>query len=209
MGPAPNLSTSPPAGKRYGVIYADPPWTFATYSVKGKGRSPEAHYDCMSLEELEKLPVGDWAAPDSVLLLWATDPLLDKAFELIRAWGFTYKTVGFYWVKLNKSGRGFFTGLGFWTRANPEPCLLATKGRPKRLASDVAKLVVSPRREHSRKPDEIYERIERLAPGPYLELFARTARPGWDAWGAEVGLFDRGEVPTRRWASNSYPNAAE
>jgi N6-adenosine-specific RNA methylase IME4 len=163
----------------------------------------------MSLEELEKLPVGDWAAPDSVLLLWATDPLLDKAFELIRAWGFTYKTVGFYWVKLNKSGRGFFTGLGFWTRANPEPCLLATKGRPKRLASDVAKLVVSPRREHSRKPDEIYERIERLAPGPYLELFARTARPGWDAWGAEVGLFDRGEVPTRRWASNSYPNAAE
>ncbi|BCX17355.1 MAG: DNA methyltransferase [Geminicoccaceae bacterium] len=209
MGPEPNLSTSPPAAERYGVIYADPPWTFSTYSVKGKGRSPEAHYDCMSLEDLKKLPVGDWAAPDSVLLLWATDPLLDKAFELIRAWGFTYKTVGFYWVKLNKSGRGFFTGLGFWTRANPEPCLLATKGRPKRLASDVAKLVVSPRREHSRKPDEIYERIERLAPGPYLELFARTARPGWDAWGAEVGLFDRGEVPTRRWASNSYPNAAE
>jgi N6-adenosine-specific RNA methylase IME4 len=102
----------------------------------------------------------------------------------------------------------FFTGLGFRTRADPEPCPLATKGRPERFASDAAKLVVSPRREHSRKPDEIHERIERLAPGPCLELFTRTVRPGWDAWGAEVGLFDRGEVPTRRWASKSDPNAA-
>lgn len=200
---------SPPRGGQYRVIYADPPWTFATYSAKGKGRSPEAYYDCLSLADLKTLPVADWAAEDAVLLLWTTDPLLEKAFEVIRAWGFTYKTVGFYWVKQNRSGVGFFTGLGFWTRANPEPCLLATRGNPRRKAADVPKLVISPRREHSRKPDEIYERIERLCEGPYLELFARTTRPGWDAWGAEVGLFDRGRVPTRRWASNSYPKAAE
>ncbi|MDW8342317.1 MAG: MT-A70 family methyltransferase [Geminicoccaceae bacterium] len=217
MPPAGGKSKDPPFGRiapppragRYRVLYADPPWTFATWSVKGKGRSAEAHYDCMSLEELKKLPVAEWAADDAVLLLWTTDPLLEKAFELIRAWGFTYKTVGFYWVKQNRSGKGFFTGLGFWTRANPEQCLLATRGRPKRKATDVPKLVVAPRREHSRKPDAIYELIERLAEGPYLELFARSTRPGWDAWGAEVGLFDRGPVATRRWSSKSHPKAAE
>lgn len=201
------MRSSPPS-KRYRVIYADPPWTFATYSQKGKGRSAEAHYDCMSLDEVKALPVADWAADDAILLLWATDPLLDRAFEVIRAWGFTYKTVGFYWVKENASGKGFFTGLGFWTRANPEQCLLATRGHPKRKAADVKKLVVSPRREHSRKPDEIYGHIERLAEGPYLEMFARASRPGWDTWGAQNGLFDGGPVETRRWASSSYPNAA-
>ncbi len=198
-----------PSSKKYRVIYADPPWTFATYSAKGKGRSAEAHYDCMSLDDVKKLPVAEWAADDSILLLWVTDPLLEKAFEVIRAWGFTYKTVGFYWVKQNRSGSGFFTGLGFWTRANPEQCLLATRGHPKRKSADVPKLVVSPRREHSRKPDEMYDLIERLADGPYLEMFARSSRPGWDALGTQVGLFDRGEGPTRRWPSNGYPEAAE
>ena len=199
---------SPPS-KHYRVIYADPPWTFATYSQKGKGRSAEAHYDCMRLEELKALPVAEWAADDAILLLWATDPLLHRALEVIEAWGFTYKTVGFYWVKENASGRGFFTGMGFWTRANPEQCLLATRGHPQRKAADVKKLVVSPRREHSRKPDEMYDHIERLVDGPYLEMFARSSRPGWDAWGAQQGLFDNGRVATRRWASDSYPDAAE
>lgn len=207
--------TSWPPSKRYRVIYADPPWTFATYSRKGKGRSPEAYYDCMSLEDIKALPVADWAADDAVLLLWTTDPLLEKAFDVIRAWGFTYKTVGFYWAKLNKVNgeakfdeRSFFTGLGFWTRANPEPCLLATRGRPKRRAADVRKLVISPRREHSRKPDEVYERIEALCDGPYLEMFARSSRPGWDSWGTETGLLDDGRAPQRRWRADSYPDAA-
>jgi N6-adenosine-specific RNA methylase IME4 len=207
---------SSPQSKHYRVIYADPPWTFSTYSRKGKGRSPEAHYDCMPLEEIKALPVADWAAEDCVLLLWATDPLLEKAFEVIRAWGFTYKTVGFYWAKLNRSApplifdrASFFTGLGFWTRANPEPCLLATRGKPKRRSAEVRKLVVAPRREHSRKPDEIYGRIEALCEGPYLEMFARGSRPGWSAWGAETGLFDAGSGPRRRWGSKSYPDAAE
>jgi N6-adenosine-specific RNA methylase IME4 len=201
----------PTRAGEYRVIYADPPWRFATYSDKGKGRSAEAHYDCLSLEEIKALPVADWAARDAVLLLWATDPLLPRALEVIEAWGFAYKTVGFYWVKLNKSAapimlgngpllseRDFFTGLGFWTRANPEPCLLATRGHPKRVAGDVQKLLIAPRRQHSRKPQDAYERIERLLPGPYLEMFARQSRPGWDGWGNQPGLFDRGPVVTRR-----------
>ena len=207
------MSGAPRPG-HYRVIYADPPWSFATYSRKGKGRSPDAHYDCMDLDAIKRLPVAGWAHPDAVLLLWATDPLLDRALEVIQAWGFAYKTVGFYWAKLNKgtsavaSEADFFTGLGFWTRANPEPCLLATRGRPRRRSGGVRKLVLAPRREHSRKPDEMYERIEALLEGPYLELFARGSRPGWDAWGDQAGLFDGGPVATRRWAS-ARPTDAE
>lgn len=194
-----------PPRRDYRVILADPPWTFGTWSDKGKGRSAEAHYDTMSLDGIKALPVASWAADDAILLMWATDPLLDRALEVIRAWGFTYKTVGFYWAKLNKgAGRlllreaDFFTGMGFWTRANPEPCLLATKGHPKRRSGAVRKLVIAPRREHSRKPDEVQERIEQLAEGPYLEMFARTSRPGWDVWGLQAGLFDAGPRRTRR-----------
>lgn len=198
-----------PRGNHYRVIYADPPWTFATYSRKGKGRSPEAHYDCMDLAGIKALPVGDWAADDAIVLMWATDPLLHRAFEVIEAWGFTYKTVGFYWAKLNARGSGFFTGMGFWTRANPEQCLLATRGHPKRKAADVPKLVVSPRREHSRKPDEMYGLIERLSDGPYLEMFARSSRPGWESWGLQAGLFDGGAPRTRRWKSTSHPQAPD
>src|SRR5260370_38420435 len=101
----------------------------------------------MSLADIKALPVAEWAADDCVLLLWATDPLLEKAFEIINSWGFKYKTVGFYWTKLRKpelfyNDRSFFTGLGFWTRANPEPCLLATRGKPHRRRADVSKLIV-------------------------------------------------------------------
>jgi N6-adenosine-specific RNA methylase IME4 len=205
--------SSSPQPQHYKVIYADPPWTFATYSRKGKGRSPEAYYDCMTLADIRALPVSDWAADHCVLLLWTTDPLLEKAFEVIRAWGFTYKTVGFYWAKLRKpeplyNDRNFFTGLGFWTRANPELCLLATRGKPHRCSANVRKLIVSPRREHSRKPDEVYERIEALCEGPYLEMFARFSRsgfsrPGWDVWGDEANAT---ETRQRRWRATGYPD---
>ena len=198
-----------PPRRDYRVIYADPPWTFATYSAKGKGRSAEAHYDTMSLAEIEALPVASWAAPDAVLLMWATDPLLDRALKVIERWGFRYKTVGFYWAKLNRGRAGlmfgerdFFTGMGFWTRANPEPCLLATRGHPKRRSGAVRKLVISPRREHSRKPDEVHHRIEQLCDGPYLEMFARRSQPGWDSWGLQSGLFDDGPKRTRRRPSH-------
>jgi N6-adenosine-specific RNA methylase IME4 len=204
-----------PQAKHYRVIYADPPWTFSTYSRKGKGRSAEAYYDCMSLEEIKSVPVKQWTTKDSVLFLWTTDPLLEQALGVIRAWGFTYKTVGFHWAKLKRTAahgqytdESFFCGLGFWTRANPELCLLATRGNPNRRKANVQKLVISPRREHSRKPDEVYERIEALCEGPYLELFARSTRDGWDSRGVEVDAFESGKIPARRWASSSHPGAA-
>lgn len=171
---------------KYGVIYADPPWTFGTYSPKGKGRSAEQHYDCMNLDDIKALPVETWTANDALLLLWTTDPFLVKALEVMAAWGFKYKTVGFVWAKTNRISKGWFTGMGFWTRANPEICLLGTKGHPKRQSKAVHKLVIAPRQEHSRKPDEIYDRIEALVAGPYLELFARRNHAGWDSWGKEV-----------------------
>jgi N6-adenosine-specific RNA methylase IME4 len=187
--------------RRYGAIYADPPWSFRNWSAKGTGRNAISHYDCMTFDQLARLPIADIAADDCTLFLWATDPLLPKAFELIEAWGFTYKTVGFYWVKENSSGDGFFTGLGYWTRANPEQCLLATRGKPSRKAKNVRRLVVEPRREHSRKPDVVRDRIEALVNGPYLELFARETKRGWDCWGDQSGLFDGGGVETRRQPS--------
>jgi len=202
--------------KRFGVIYADPPWNFRNFSEKGTGRNAVAHYKCMDFEQLAAMQPQRWAARNCVLFLWATDPMLPKALELIDAWGFTYKTVGFYWAKTNKradlealSEADFFTGLGYWSRANVEQCLLATRGSPPRMAKDVKRLVIAPRREHSRKPDEVYDRIERLARGPYLELFARQSRRGWDRWGNQPRLFDAGTVRTRNRPSNMAPVACQ
>jgi N6-adenosine-specific RNA methylase IME4 len=172
--------------KQYGVIYADPPWSFKTFSNKGKDRSPEKHYPVLNLADIISLPVSNITKPDAVLLMWVCDPLLRQAFEVIDAWGFTFKTVGFTWAKTNTKTLGFFTGLGYWTRGNPEMCLLATKGKPKRKSKSVKQLVVSERRRHSEKP-LLHESIEQLVDGPYIELFARKkTRPGWDYWGNEV-----------------------
>jgi N6-adenosine-specific RNA methylase IME4 len=175
--------------KKYSVIYADPPWSFKTYSNKGKDRSPEKHYNVMNFKDICNLPVNKIANDNSVLLMWVIDPLLDKAFEVINAWGFKYKTVGFTWAKTNRKSEGYFTGLGYWTRGNPEMCLLATKGKPKRISKSVPQLVVEQRREHSRKPDIMYNHIENLLEGPYIELFARTQRSGWDSWGNQTNKF--------------------
>ena len=172
--------------KKYYIIYADPPWSFKTYSEKGKDRSPEKHYPVLSIADIIRLPVDSIAKDNAVLLMWVIDPLLDQAFKVIDAWGFKYKTVGFTWAKSNKTKPGFFTGLGYWTRGNPEMCLLATKGKPKRLSKSVPQLVIDQRREHSKKPDIMYKHIENLLEGPYIELFARQKVSGWDAWGNEV-----------------------
>jgi len=194
-----------PSLHHYRVIYADPPWSFTTYSRKGKGRSAEAHYDCMGLDEIKAMRVPDWAADDCVLFLWVTHPLLPRAFEIITAWGFAYKTVAFTWIKTNKDGTGFPIGCGFWTRANPELCLLATRGRPQRISRSVRQLILAPRRAHSQKPEEVYERIEPLVSGPYLELFARDRRLGWASWGLEVET----GIGERRWRADSYPKHPE
>jgi N6-adenosine-specific RNA methylase IME4 len=191
------LSLSFPAEK-FNVIYADPPWTFRTWSAEGKGRSPEQHYGCMSLADIRALPVSDIAATDCALFLWVTDPLLPEGLKLMEAWGFKYKTVAFNWAKMNKSAppmlwteADFFTGLGYWTRANPELCLLGTRGKPKRLSKNVKRLVISPRREHSRKPDEVADRIVQLMGDlPRIELFSRQSRQGWSIWGNDTEKFN-------------------
>lgn len=172
--------------KQYGVIYADPPWSFKTFSDKGKDRSPENHYNVMSLQDICNLPINKISNDNSVLLMWVVDPLLDQAFKVIDAWGFKYKTVGFTWAKTNQKSMGFFTGLGYWTRGNPEMCLLATKGKPKRKSKSIKQLIVSERGRHSEKP-LLHKQIELLVDGPYIELFARK-KPfdNWDYWGNEV-----------------------
>ena len=190
----------------YGAILCDIPWDFKTRSDKGEGRSAKRHYDVMNLADVKALPVGELAARHSVLFMWTTDTHLGHAMDVLRAWGFCYKTVGFYWAKTNRVSEGKFVGMGFWTRANPEQvlvasedsgnqCLLGTAGQPKRVEKDVRKLIEAPRREHSRKPDEIYSRVERLVDGPYLDLFARESRKGWTTWGFERHKFDNREDP--------------
>jgi N6-adenosine-specific RNA methylase IME4 len=143
----------------------------------------------MSLGDIKALPVRQLAADNCALFLWTTWPHLLHAQELIEAWGFGYRTLGFIWVKQNPDGTGLHTGTGYWTRANSEPCLLAAKGKRQRRSAGVHQVILTPRREHSRKPDEIYARIEELLDGPYLELFARSARPNWTCLGNEVGRF--------------------
>lgn len=204
------------------VILADPPWNFSTWSARGRDRCPDApvtnaqgydtrgrnnsplrHYATMQMADIENLQVADVAAKDVLLFLWAVDPMIPHAIAVGKKWGFTFKTVGFYWAKTRRVGstrgdrfddpvrRAFPMGTGYWTRANPEQCLLFSRGKPKRIKADVEKLIVSPRREHSRKPDCVYERIERLVDGPYLELFARQSRQGWTTWGNEATKFDK------------------
>jgi N6-adenosine-specific RNA methylase IME4 len=175
-------------GAQFGCIYADPPWDFKTFSDKGKDRSADRHFNTSCLDVIKALGrfVSKLAAKDCVLLMWAVMPQLPGVLEVINAWGFTHKTVGFSWVKQNKNGNGLFWGTGYWTRANVELCLLATKGSPCRLNTDVHQVLMAPIVEHSRKPDEVRERIERLVGGPYLELYARRERPGWTTWGDEI-----------------------
>lgn len=198
----------------HGAILIDPPWRFETWSAKGRGRCPdgpvtrneqrqnrpERHYSTMTFDDIMSLPVAGLAANNCVLFLWVVDPMIPRALQLGAHWGFTFKTVGFYWIKERRNkgennrrphvkSRPFPMGTGYWTRANPEMCLLFTRGKPKRLSAGVEKLIMSPRREHSRKPDEIYSRIEALVGGPYLEMFARQQWPGWQTWGNETTKF--------------------
>ncbi len=195
------LDALPP--RHFGCILADPPWFFRTRTNFVSKRDPRHHYKggVMSIPQICALPVGDFAAPDAHLFLWVTGPMLGEAFEVIRAWGFRYSGVAFTWIKLKASHDArqlrvlptadgdFHVGLGFTTRKNAEFCLLARRGSAKRMAKDVRELIIAPRREHSRKPDETYDRIERYATGPYLEFFGRQQRPNWIVRGDEVGKF--------------------
>jgi N6-adenosine-specific RNA methylase IME4 len=175
------------AVRAYGLIMADPAWTFTLRSAKGGKKSPQAQYGCMSLDEIAALPVADLAAEDCVLWLWATAPLLDQQIELAARWGFTFKTSG-VWVKTTVHGKVTF-GTGYILRNAHEPFLICTRGRPK-VSRAVRSVVMGERREHSRKPETAYAAAERLVPGVRrADLFARQVRPGWDGWGDQLERF--------------------
>lgn len=200
----------------FGAIVADPPWAFHTFSGENMTphRSTEDHYRTMTFDELAALDVGECAARDCALFMWTVGSHLEESIALAKAWGFAFKTDAFYWFKQRLVGADqidLFTGdiaearmgFGYWTRKQVEPVLLFTRGSPRRLSKRVRQaiqqpelldvlpsVIVAPRREHSRKPEEARERIEALVAGPYLELFARSTHAGWESWGNEVGKFE-------------------
>ncbi|MEG0049578.1 MAG: MT-A70 family methyltransferase [Clostridia bacterium] len=177
---------------KFPILYCDPPWAYKVYSKKGQGRSAENHYHTMDIEDIYNLDVPGIAADDCVLFLWVTFPCLLEGLETIKRWGFAYKTLGFCWVKrCKKQTDKWFWGLGFWTRANPELCIIATKGSPKRLSKAVHSVIDTPIEGHSKKPDEVRRRIvELMGDIPRAELFARQQYDGWVCMGNEIDGLD-------------------
>lgn len=172
--------------KKYKIIYADPPWQYAD---KGCSGACEKHYSTMTLKELCELPINRIADNDCILFIWSTYPMLQETMAVIKNWGFKYKSIAFQWVKLNKSGKGYFLGLGRWTRGNTEPCLIAVKGKPYKFLKNrsVSQLIVEPIGVHSAKPNIVRNKIVELCGDiPRIELFARQEVDNWDCWGDEV-----------------------
>jgi len=185
--------------KKYNIIYADPPWSFETYSDKGKEKSADNHYECQDIEWIKNLPVKDITDDNCILFMWVTFPTLHQCFDVIKSWGFKYSTCGFVWVKSNKKYNknqlsfveeekfDVFWGLGYWTRSNAEICLIAKKGTIERQSRGVHQIVYEPIDKHSKKPDCVKEKIVQLCGDlPRIELFARQKTKDWDVWGNEV-----------------------
>lgn len=186
-----------PLAGQYGMLMLDPPWKSKRRSDKGYGRSAERHYQTMSLDELKAMPIRQLAGKDCWIALWTTWPHLRQALSLLDSWGASYSSNLFTWVKLNPKAasallitdKDFHRGTGYTSRKNTEVCLLAKFGRPKVLTR-VDELIVTARREHSRKPDEAFTRALKFCSAPHLEVFSRESRTGWDTWGNEAGKFD-------------------
>ena len=183
---------------KYNIIYADPPWRYNDRKCSG---ACEHHYNTMSIKELCHLPIQNITADTCILFLWTTYPMLQEAIQLINAWGFKYKTIGFQWIKLNKKvinplfiqKNNMFFGLGRWTRGNTEPCLIAVKGKPKRISNKVSQIILEPIGIHSKKPEIVKDKIiELVGDMPRIELFARQKTEGWDVWGNETDKFNGG-----------------
>lgn len=175
--------------KKYKIILADPPWKYndklGTNSAKMGGY--DKYYKGMELKDICNLPIQNLADDNCILFLWATMPKLQEAFEVIKAWGFTYKTTAFTWIKLNPKSNTIFKGVGRWVMGNAELVLLATKGKPKRISKSISQVIMAKRGKHSKKPDIVYRKIEELMGNlPRIELFARNKRQGWDTWGNQV-----------------------
>jgi site-specific DNA-methyltransferase (adenine-specific) len=189
--------------KKYNIIYTDPPWKYnlrANHKTRFRGGAC-GYYNLMTMEEIKALPVPDLADKNCALFMWCTFPYLEDQIKLFNHWGFKYKTVAFTWIKTNKNSEtnqmGFFTpkvkpffGVGYYTKSNAEICLLGIKGKMKPISNKVSSAIISPIREHSRKPDEARERIVQLFGDiPRIEMFARQQTQGWDTWGNEVDKF--------------------
>lgn len=173
--------------KKYNIIYADPPWEYDDKALAGD-RGACCKYPVMSTDELLTLPVSAISADDCMLFMWATFPKIQDALDLIRGWGFTYKTKAFTWIKTNSNGTTFM-GMGNWTRSNDEIILLGVKGSPKRVNSGISSIIHAPRQEHSKKPDIFRKKIIQLCGDlPRIELFARSRVDGWDTWGNDHKL---------------------
>ena len=176
-------------GKKYQIIYADPPWSYNDKrdSHPRMSGGASSHYSTMKLGDIKALPVKDMADVNCMLFMWATFPNLREALAVIEAWGFQYKTLGFSWIKTNKNDGKPFFGIGYYTKSNCEVCLLGVKGKPIKVSNSVSSVIISPREEHSKKPSIIRDKIVQLCGDiPRLELFARQKPEGWDVWGNEV-----------------------
>ena len=176
--------------QKYQIIYADPPWSYRDNKRDGNDRRAgraSNHYATMATADIAALPVADWIDANCMLFMWATFPNIAAALDVIKAWGFVYKTLGFSWIKTNpKSGTPFF-GIGYYTKSNCEVCLIGVKGRPIKVSNAVSSVVIDPIRRHSQKPDVVRDRIVQLCGDiPRLEMFARNETPGWDTWGNGV-----------------------
>jgi N6-adenosine-specific RNA methylase IME4 len=199
---------------RYACIMADPPWHFRARTALQVGnwtsrRDSEKHYPVMGIDDIAGLPVRDLAARDAHLFIWTTGPCLRQTFDVIESWGFRYSAVAFTWVKLKRSHNpnqlrilptaegDLHVGLGMTTRKNAEFCLLARRGNARRAAKNIREIILAPVREHSRKPDEAFDRAAAYCAGPYLELFSRESRAGWDTWGNQAGKFDPASLPAQ------------
>jgi len=175
--------------QKYQIIYADPPWRYnARKNPDTKfGGGAEGQYPLMTMDEIKALPVKELADKNCALFLWTTFPYLDQQIKLFEHWGFDYKTLGFSWVKTNPKNDKPFFGVGYYAKSNCEVCLMGVKGKMKPISNKVSSVVIAPRREHSRKPDEVRERIvELFGDLPRIELFARQKTEGWDVFGNEV-----------------------
>jgi N6-adenosine-specific RNA methylase IME4 len=174
----------------YKVVYADPPWTFVVRSPKGETKSPQSHYQCMTIDAIKALPVAQLAHPEgSVCVMWTTAPMIQEGLDTLKAWGWTYKSMA-AWAKRSSTGTKWAFGTGYIFRSAAEFILVGTRGKIQQKARNVRNLLVSPVREHSRKPDLIYDLVESLWDGPYVELFSRTHRQGWDSFGDQIGKFE-------------------
>jgi N6-adenosine-specific RNA methylase IME4 len=175
---------------RYGAILIDPPWSYEMYSEKGYEKSPEAHYDTMSDGNILRLPVGELASDQCILILWAVWPKLPLAMECVKRWGFKYISGG-SWIKTTKDGSALKIGTGYNFRSACEPFILARIGKSQARLTNVPNVIIAPAREHSRKPDEMRHIVERLSPNQNrCELFAREQWMSNEVWGNEVAKFD-------------------